>query len=69
MTSKTFSVPNIGCAGCVQAIENELGELDGVQAVNGNMLSKTIQIEYDAPASWDSIVETLREIDYPPAAS
>ena len=69
MTSKTFEVPNIGCAGCVQAITNELGELSGVQCVSGDLPSKTIAIEFDAPASWDSIAQTLREMNYPPAAS
>lgn len=69
MTSKTFEVPNIGCAGCVQAIKNELGDLNGVQSVTGDVASKSIQIEFEAPASWEGIVQTLNEIDYPPAAS
>ncbi len=69
MTSKSFQVPNIGCAGCVQAIKIELQDLAGVQAVSGDVASKTIQIEFDAPASWDNIVQALKEIDYPPAKS
>ena len=68
MTSKTFEVPNIGCAGCVQAIKNELGDLAGVLAVNGDVPSRIIQIEYDPPATWEGIVKTLNEIDYPPAS-
>lgn len=68
MTSKTFEVPNIGCAGCVQAISNELSDLDGVASVSGDVGSKTMQVEYAPPASWEGIVEALKEIDYPPAA-
>ena len=68
MTSKTFEVPNIGCAGCVQAIKNELGGIDGVASISGDVDSKTMQIEYAPPATWEGIVETLKEIDYPPAA-
>ncbi len=68
MTNKTFEVPNIGCAGCVQAIKNELGDLTGVLSVSGDVPSKTIQIEFDAPANWESIVKSLQEIDYPPAS-
>ena len=68
MTNKTFEVPNIGCAGCVQAIKNELGEIGGVSAVEGDLPSKTIRVEFDAPASWEGIVAALHEIDYPPAA-
>ncbi|MCY3780856.1 MAG: heavy-metal-associated domain-containing protein [Chloroflexi bacterium] len=69
MTSKTFEVPNIGCAGCVAAIKMELEDLSGVQAVSGDVPSKTIRIEFDAPATWDNIVQSLKEIDYPPAES
>ncbi len=69
MTSKTFEVPNIGCAGCVQAISNELSDLAGVASVSGDVSSKTMQVEYAPPASWEAIVATLTEIDYPPAAS
>ena len=67
MTSKTFEVPNIGCAGCVQAIKNELGDLEGVSSVSGDAGSKTMQVEFAPPASWDGIVATLEAIDYPPA--
>ncbi len=66
MTSLTFEVPNIGCAGCVQAIKNELSDLAGVESVNGNVETRMIQIEFAAPASQDQIVATLAEIDYPP---
>jgi copper chaperone CopZ len=68
MTSKTFEVPNIGCAGCVQAIKNELSDLDGVASVSGDVSSKTMHIEYAPPATWESIVATLKEIDYAPVA-
>ncbi len=69
MTSKTFEVPNIHCMGCVQAIKNELRELDGITTVNGDAGKRTIEVEFDAPASWETIVATLTEIEYPPAAS
>lgn len=68
MTSKTFEVPNIGCAGCVQAIKNELSDMKGVGSVSGDVGSKTMQVEYAPPATWEGIVETLKEIDYPPVA-
>ncbi|MDE2821562.1 MAG: heavy-metal-associated domain-containing protein [Chloroflexota bacterium] len=69
MTSKSFQVPNIGCAGCVAAIKTELEDLSGVQTVSGDLPSKTIQIEFETPATWDNIVATLKDIDYPPADS
>ena len=69
MTNKTFEVPNIHCMGCVQAIKNELRELAGVATVNGDARKQTIEVEYEAPATWDTIVAALAEIEYPPAAS
>jgi len=69
MTSKSFEVPNVHCMGCVQAIKNELRELDGVASVNGDARSRMIEVEFEAPASWDAIVAALTEIEYPPAAS
>lgn len=67
MTIKTFEVPNIGCQGCVQAIKNELAELPGVASIEGDVKTRAIQVEFEAPASWDVIVATLKAIDYPPA--
>lgn len=68
MTTKTFEVPNIGCAGCVQAITNELSDLEGVASVSGDVGSKTMQVEYAPPATWEGIVESLKAIDYAPTA-
>ena len=68
MTNKTFEVPNIHCMGCVQAIKNELRELDGVASVNGDAGKQTIDVEFEAPATWEAIVAALNEIEYPPAS-
>ncbi len=67
MDSKTFKVPNIGCDGCVRTIKNELSQLAGVQKVDAAVDSQTVTVEWVDPASWDQIVETLKEIDYAPA--
>ena len=69
MPNLHLEIPNIGCDGCVQAIKMELEDLAGVQAVSGDVSSKTIQIDFDAPASCDAIVQKLKQIDYPPASA
>ena len=69
MTSKTVEVPNISCNGCVQAIQFELSDMPGVASVNGDAASRTIQVEFQAPATWDAIVAALQEIEYPPASN
>ena len=67
MTTKTFEVPNISCAGCVQAIKIELTDMPGVASVSGDPASRRMQVEFTAPATWDNIVAALNEIEYPPA--
>jgi copper chaperone len=65
--TKTITVPNIGCAGCVRAITNELKEINGVGAVDGVVDTKTVTIEFGDPATWEQIEAALKEIDYAPA--
>lgn len=66
MESKTFKVPNIGCDGCVRTITSELSAQPGVQSVKADVGSQLVTVQWDAPATWDSITATLTEIDYPP---
>ena len=67
MEKKTFSIPNISCGHCVNAIKTELTELDGVSAVEGNIEGKSVDVQWDAPATEDSIKDKLSEINYPAA--
>ena len=67
MEKKTFSIPNISCGHCVNAIKTELSELDGVSAVEGNIEGKSVEVQWDAPATEDSIKNKLIEIKYPAA--
>lgn len=67
MQSKTVTVPNIGCNGCVRTIEGEISQLAGVSKVKGVVDSKSVTVEYDAPATWEGIVAKLKEIEYAPA--
>lgn len=67
MNKKTFSIPNISCGHCVMNIKRELGEIKGVSKVDGSPQSKEITIEWDAPATLDRILSTLKEINYPAA--
>ena len=67
MTSKAFYVPNITCNHCVMTIKRELGELDSVNNVTGDAETKTVTVEWEPPATWDSIKSLLTDINYPPA--
>jgi len=67
MERKTFQVPNIGCDGCVRTITNEVSQIVGVKVVNGVVDTKMVTVEWDTPATWQKIADTLKEIDYAPA--
>ncbi|MEZ4518003.1 MAG: heavy-metal-associated domain-containing protein [Chloroflexota bacterium] len=66
MESKTFKVPAISCGHCVHTIKMELSDLAGVSAVEADEASKMVSVTWDAPADWETIRETLVEINYPP---
>jgi copper chaperone len=65
MAKETFSIPNISCGHCVMAIKNELTAIEGVKTVDGNQASKTISVEWEAPATREKITTALKEINYP----
>jgi copper chaperone CopZ len=65
MERKTFSIPKISCGHCVMTITKELKELQGVRKVDGNPQFKTVDVEWDAPATEAQIRATLTEINFP----
>jgi len=65
MEKNTLKIPNISCGHCVNAIKNELTEMKGIKSVEGNTGDKTITIEWDAPATLETIKNKLKEINYP----
>ncbi len=69
MTTKTFKVPNISCGHCVHAIQNEVGELEGVKSVVASQETKMVTVEWaEPPQTWENIKALLEEINYPPEA-
>ncbi len=67
MEKTTLSIPNISCGHCVMAIQRELGEKPGIAKVEGDPGSKQITVEFEAPATLETIKATLKEINYPAA--
>ena len=67
MEKKTFSIPGISCGHCVNAIKTELSELEGIAKVEGDIEGKSVAVEWDAPATEETIKNKLVEINYPAA--
>lgn len=65
MNTITYRVPSIMCMHCVHTIKTELGDLEGVNAVDVKMEDKTVTISYEAPATEEKIEALLAEINYP----
>ncbi len=66
MESKTFQVLNMTCNGCVNTVRTEVEELSGVVTVDINKPSQLVTVEWQAPATWDTIKDALTDIDYAP---
>lgn len=66
MEEKTVHIPNISCGHCTMTIEREIGELNGVSFVKGNVDNKTVLVKWSPPQSWKAIQLTLDEIGYTP---
>ena len=67
MSTITYQIPNISCGHCVNTIQNELSELEGVKKVVATLETKSVLIEFGPPATPEAIKEVLAEIDYPVA--
>ncbi len=65
MTTVTYHVPNINCAHCVHTIKSELSDLEGVKEVQADLLTKMVNVEFEAPADENKIKALLQEINYP----
>lgn len=68
MESRTYSVPSIHCGHCVGTIERELSELEGVRKVKADQMGRSVQVEFEPPATESQITALLAEINYPVAA-
>lgn len=65
MKKNIFSVPNISCGHCINAIKLELIDLAGVLFVEGDPVNKTITVEWEEPATLEIIRKRLEDINYP----
>lgn len=68
MTTVTYSIPNISCKHCVHTIKMEVGDLEGVKAVDADAATRQATITFETPASEEQIKALLTEINYPPAS-
>lgn len=69
MTTLTVKATNISCSHCVRTIQNEVGELPGVQRVEAKEDTKLVTISFEPPATQEQIEKLMVEIGYPVEAT
>ena len=67
MKTTTFSVPDIMCGGCANAIQKALGSTQGVSQVNVDIAAKTVTVTHDEKATPEAMVLTLDRAGFRPA--
>ena len=65
MNKLNLNVPAMHCHHCLHTIKMELSELEGVDAVNVDLDQKSVDIDFDDPATEAQIRDLLQEINYP----
>ena len=65
MNQVKYEIPNITCGHCVNSIQDELKKLPGVSEVWANQETKSVEIEFEAPATEEIIKTLLESINYP----
>ena len=63
VSTVTYSVPGVSCAHCREAIEGEVSQVAGVEAVNVDLDAKTVSVEGDA-LDEEAIVAAIDEAGY-----
>jgi copper chaperone len=63
---KTFKVPNMTCNGCVSTVRGELETIPGVEVLDINKPAQLVTVQWDQPASWETIEQALTAIEYAP---
>jgi copper chaperone len=65
MTSRTLSVPEISCGHCKSAIEAAVSTLNGVDRVEVQIDSSTVELDYDGTdTTFTTIVTAIEDVGY-----
>lgn len=62
MATRNYAVPGVTCGHCKMAIENEVGQVPGVERVEVDIEAKRVAI--DGTAEEDAILAAIAEAGY-----
>lgn len=65
MNATTLSVPGISCQHCKMSIEGAVSELAGIDTVEVDIASRTVELNFDeAAVALDQIISAIEEVGY-----
>jgi copper ion binding protein len=64
MITREYSVPDISCDHCVNAITEELSKIEGVRNVDVNLAEKVVKVEADDSVADHELREGIEEAGY-----
>ena len=64
MTNQKFSVTGMSCAACSAHVEKAVSGVAGVRSVSVSLLTNAMTVQYDAPASAESICAAVEKAGY-----
>jgi copper ion binding protein len=62
--TKEFTVPSMSCQHCVNAITNEVSQVNGVQNVKIDLNTKRVSVQTTEQVSTDEVVNAIKEAGY-----
>ena len=62
--TSTFTVTGMTCGHCVSAVTEEVGKLDGVQAVDVDLTSGRVTVESEGPLDDAAVAAAVDEAGY-----
>lgn len=64
MSTSTYTVTGMTCGHCVQAVQSEIGKIDGVTNVNVDLTSGRVTVDSAAPVPAEAVAAAVDEAGY-----
>ncbi|WP_040838032.1 heavy-metal-associated domain-containing protein [Nocardia brevicatena] len=64
MSTSTYTVTGMTCGHCVQAVQSEIGKIDGVTKVDVDLTSGRVTVDSAAPVPAEAVAAAVDEAGY-----
>ena len=64
MQEANLKVEGMRCHGCEMRVQNALLSIEGVKNVSANFEQKSVNVQFEAPASLDEIKEKIDDLGF-----